>query len=201
MRFALKTAAVTSYFCHIDLYFDSEVQITPMKYLIMFRNINYKYFGSSNVIIVLIEVKVQSIHYCQKHPWYHLYIRVLWYSLVGHNFWPRRPIWTFQKPKSIVICSIQLVWHSLGQPNTHISLKWPMKYTQAHSNFNQALLPLAILFWIVTISAVGHITCYQWHHIINIVLYIVCKWKRCTWILLSVVSQLYALCLENSSCH
>ena len=37
MRFALKTAAVTSYFYHIGLYFDSEVQITPMKYLIMFK--------------------------------------------------------------------------------------------------------------------------------------------------------------------
>ena len=68
MRFALKTAAVTSYFYHISLYFDSEVQITPMKYLIMFRNSNHKYFGSSNFIRALIEVKVQSIHYCQKHP-------------------------------------------------------------------------------------------------------------------------------------
>ena len=68
MRVALKTAAVTSYFYHIGLYFDSEVQITPMKYLIMFRNNNYKYFGSSYFIRALIEVKVQSIHYCQKHP-------------------------------------------------------------------------------------------------------------------------------------
>ena len=68
MRFALKTAAVTSYFYYIGLYFDSEVQITPIKYLIMFININYKYFGSSNFISALIEVKVQSIHYCQKHP-------------------------------------------------------------------------------------------------------------------------------------